>query len=39
MRRPVQERSKAKRAELLDAAARLFAERGYAQTTVDDWLR
>lgn len=38
MRQPVQQRSKAKRKDILDAAARIFAEQGYAKTTVQDIL-
>ena len=39
MRHPVQARSKAKRQRLLNAAAQLIAEKGYAQTTVEEILQ
>ncbi|MFF1836826.1 TetR family transcriptional regulator [Streptomyces sp. NPDC058231] len=38
MRKPVQARSKAKRKDVLDAAALVFAEKGYAGATVQDIL-
>ncbi|MGA5182886.1 TetR family transcriptional regulator [Streptomyces pseudogriseolus] len=37
-RQPVQERSRQTRDEILDVAARLFADRGYAGTTIQDVL-
>ncbi|GGY07569.1 TetR/AcrR family transcriptional regulator [Streptomyces minutiscleroticus] len=38
MRQAAQDRTRKKRAALLDAAARIIAEQGYAQTTVDSIL-